>query len=59
MVYNEMLADVYAYCEREEELYHERKTSVGLDGPMVWYHCPGWLAEKGAGAAETRLKLII
>ena len=39
----------------EEEFSHERKTSLGLDGPRVWYHGPCWFAEKGIGAAETSL----
>ncbi len=39
----------------EEEFSHERKTSMGLDGPLVWYHCPCWLTEKGIGAAEANL----
>lgn len=39
----------------EEEFSHERKTSMGLDGTLVWYHCPGWFAEKGIGAPETNL----
>ncbi len=39
----------------EEEFFHERKTRMGLDGPVVWYHCSCWLAEKGIGATETNL----
>ena len=39
----------------EEEFSHERKTRMGLDGPLVWYHCPCWFAEKGIGAAEANL----
>ena len=39
----------------EEEFSHERKTRLGLDGPLVWYYCPCWFVEKGIGAAEANL----